>query len=192
LGERVAASCQGRRTAIVTDDQVGPLYLERVSASLKAAGFNCGEAIVPAGEGSKNPERLAFLYARFHETGLSRTDPVIALGGGVVGDLAGFAAATWLRGVPLVQVPSTCSPRWIPRSAARLRSICPREKPDRCLIPATLVVMDPPVCILSRALCRGMADVIKYGLIGTKRCSTRTSSKRMTWNGSSRAAVRCK
>lgn len=169
LGERVAASCQGRRTVIVTDDQVGPLYLERVSASLKAAGFSCGEAIVPAGEGSKNPEQLAFLYARFHETGLSRTDPVIALGGGVVGDLAGFAAATWLRGVPLVQVPTTLLAQVDSSVGGKTAVDLPQGKN---LIGAfyqpRLVVMDPAVLhtLSRRFMADGMAEVIKYGLIG--------------------------
>jgi|LSQX01.1.fsa_nt_gb 3-dehydroquinate synthase len=169
LGERIAACVQGRRAVIVTDDQVGPLYLERASRSLRAAGFSCSEAVVPAGEASKTPEQLASLYARFQETGLSRADPVIALGGGVVGDLAGFAAATWLRGVPLAQVPTTLLAQVDSSIGGKTGIDLPQGKN---LIGAfyqpRLVVMDPAVLhtLPRRFMADGMAEVIKYGLIG--------------------------
>ena len=93
---------KARRLAVVTDSNVAALYLQRVQTALEAAGFAVEGIIVPAGESSKSLEMLGLLYDRMLSFGLSRTDAVVALGGGVVGDLAGFAAATVLRGVDFV------------------------------------------------------------------------------------------
>jgi 3-dehydroquinate synthase len=93
--------------AIVTDTRVGRLYGRALARSLQAAGFSPITISVPPGERSKSLARAAALYAAFARAGLERGRPVFALGGGVVGDLAGFAAATWLRGVPLVMVPTS-------------------------------------------------------------------------------------
>ena len=114
-GEELRAVLPGAsRLFVVTDSHVVPLYLERVRASLEGAGFQVTAHTVPAGEGSKCPARLAELWEAMMDAGLTRTDAVAALGGGVVGDLAGFAAATILRGVDFVQIPPPCWPRWIP------------------------------------------------------------------------------
>ncbi len=107
LGARLRELSQARQTLLVTDSTVGPLYAERVAASLSSAGFSVVTHIVPAGDASKSLGRAAQLYDRMAESHHGRFDPVVALGGGVVGDLAGFAAATWMRGVPLVQCPTT-------------------------------------------------------------------------------------
>jgi 3-dehydroquinate synthase len=103
------AACRGlsSKIAVVTDTHVGPLYLDRVLTSLTAAGFKPFPCLVPAGEESKNTPRLEALYGQFLEGGLDRRGAVVALGGGVVGDLAGFAAATYMRGVALVQCPTS-------------------------------------------------------------------------------------
>ncbi|HBP38069.1 MAG TPA: 3-dehydroquinate synthase, partial [Clostridiales bacterium] len=93
LGKIAAQACRGRQAVVVTDDQVSRLYLEQALQSLRASGFTAASAVVPAGETSKTPNWLLWLYEQFHRADISRTDPVIALGGGVVGDLAGFAAA---------------------------------------------------------------------------------------------------
>lgn len=96
-----------RRVAIVTDSNVSDLYAPRVARSLEAAGYQVTEIHIPAGEQHKNLAWLTLIYDRLVEAQLERTSPIVALGGGVVGDLGGFAAATYLRGVPLVQVPTT-------------------------------------------------------------------------------------
>jgi len=94
--------------AIVTDTTVRTLYAAALVRSLKKAGFVPRAVIaVPPGERSKSLAHAAKLYRAFARAGLERGRPVFALGGGVVGDLAGFAAATWLRGVPLVMVPTS-------------------------------------------------------------------------------------
>ncbi len=95
------------KIAVVTDSNVENLYLNSVVASLCQAGFDPFAYVIPAGEQSKNLVELAKLYSAFVRNGLDRRGAVISLGGGVVGDLAGFAAATYMRGVALVQCPTT-------------------------------------------------------------------------------------
>ena len=93
-GEELRAVLPGAsRLFVVTDSHVAPLYLERVRASLEEAGFRVTAHTVPAGESSKCAARLAELWEAMMDAGLTRTDAVAALGGGVVGDLAGFAVA---------------------------------------------------------------------------------------------------
>ena len=92
---------------VVTDSTVGPLYLKRLIPPLEAAGLETAICEIPAGEASKCAGELARLWECMMDFGLTRTDAVVALGGGVVGDLAGFAAATILRGVDFVQLPTT-------------------------------------------------------------------------------------
>lgn len=96
-----------RKLTIVTDSRVLPLYLARTADSLEQMGFQIQCLTVPAGEASKSAEQLVILWEKMMAFGMTRTDAVVALGGGVVGDLAGFAAATLLRGVDYVQIPTT-------------------------------------------------------------------------------------
>ena len=93
--------------AVVTDSTVGPLYLETVTESLKAAGFAVSAYAFPAGEGSKNLSTLSDILEFLASEHLTRSDCLIALGGGVAGDMAGFAAACYLRGIRCVQLPTT-------------------------------------------------------------------------------------
>lgn len=95
------------RMAVVTDSTVGPLYLETVTESLSAAGYAVSAYTFPAGEGSKNFETLSGILEFLASEHLTRTDCLTALGGGVVGDMAGFAAACYLRGIRYVQMPTT-------------------------------------------------------------------------------------
>ena len=99
VGWQAAGQWKGRSAAVVSDSTVAPLYLNRVKDSLERAGFQVHSFVFPAGEDQKNGgtylKLLEFLAARR----LTRADGLIALGGGVVGDLAGFAAATFLRGL---------------------------------------------------------------------------------------------
>ncbi len=169
LGEIAAQTCRGRRAVIVTDDNVSRLYLERAAQSLKNSHFEVKSAIIPAGETSKSPEWLMNLYEQFHQAGISRTDPVIALGGGVVGDLAGFAAATYLRGVPLIQVPTTLLAQVDSSIGGKTGIDLPFGKNlAGAFYQPKAVIMDPGLLhSLSRnRMAEGMAEVIKYGLIG--------------------------
>jgi 3-dehydroquinate synthase len=107
LGAAVRQRSGAVLCALVTDDVVGPLFASRAEASLRAGGIEPITMWVHAGERSKSWSEAGRLLEEFSESGLGRDALVVALGGGVVGDLAGFVAATYLRGVPVVQVPTT-------------------------------------------------------------------------------------
>jgi 3-dehydroquinate synthase len=107
LGSRLAATQCGKRVAVVTNATIANLYLEPTVTALAGAGFDPAIIQIPDGEEHKNLAWLAFVYDRLIDAGIDRGGAVIALGGGVVGDLTGFAAATYLRGVACVQVPTT-------------------------------------------------------------------------------------
>lgn len=106
-GPRLQEVLSPCRIAVITDSHVAPLYLERVCESLQSAGFSVVSRVVPAGEQHKTMATLAQLLEFLAEEHLTRTDCVAALGGGVIGDMAGFAAAVYLRGIRCVQLPTT-------------------------------------------------------------------------------------
>lgn len=107
VGSLVSPLGLGKRCAIVTDSTVGPLYGERTLASLRKAGYAPVLITVPAGERSKSMEVAERVCEEMIAAGLDRKSWVVALGGGVVGDLAGFVAAIYYRGLPFVQIPTT-------------------------------------------------------------------------------------
>ena len=96
-----------RKVMLVTDSTVRALWGERLIDTLRGAGYTVFEFVFPAGEASKNPTTLVALWEALAKANLTRTDFIAALGGGVTGDMAGFAAATYLRGIPFVQFPTT-------------------------------------------------------------------------------------
>lgn len=107
VGSLVAPIARTPRVGVVTDSTVGPLYLARVVESLRSAGLEAVVATIPAGEAHKTLPTLLPVYDAFLGARFERSTPVLALGGGVVGDMTGFVAATLLRGVPFVQIPTT-------------------------------------------------------------------------------------
>lgn len=107
VGARLGALLPGRSAAVVSNPTVKKLYMDRVVGSLEAAGFRTASVEIPDGEAHKNLAWLTFVYDRLLDARMDRTSTVLALGGGVIGDLAGFAAGTFLRGVPFVQLPTT-------------------------------------------------------------------------------------
>ncbi len=107
LGPRAAALFATRRAMLVSDDRVYPLCGPAAEASLTRAGFRVSRFVFPHGESSKTLPTYTALVQALFENGFTGGDSVIALGGGVVGDLAGFAAATYHRGLPYIQVPTT-------------------------------------------------------------------------------------
>ena len=106
-GELLRPVLAGDTVTLVTDTNVAPLYLKRVSSSLANAGFRVVSYAIQAGEASKNMVVITSLLEFFADSGLSRSDAVVSLGGGVVGDIAGFAAGVYMRGVAFVQIPTT-------------------------------------------------------------------------------------
>lgn len=107
LGQEVAAVVKGRTAVIVSDSNVWPLYGEITQNSLVFSGFSVFSYVFPAGESSKSGAVYLSLMNFLAENHITRSDCLIALGGGVVGDLTGFVAATYLRGIPFIQVPTT-------------------------------------------------------------------------------------
>ncbi len=168
-GERVRAVLpKARKLAVVTDSHVEPLYSAPVLDSLSATGFDCRLFVVPAGEESKNPSQLVRLWEGFMDFGLTRTDGVAALGGGVVGDLAGFAAATILRGVPFVQIPTTLLSQ-VDSSVGGKTAIDLKAGKNLAGVfcQPKLVLMDPETLdtLPLPVFMDGMAEVVKYGCI---------------------------
>ncbi len=100
-------NAQGHRAMIVSDSTVDPLYGAACQNRLEARGVVCQRVIVPAGEATKSLQWVEFLYSKAAEAGLDRSSILVALGGGMVGDLVGFVAATYLRGIRFVQMPTT-------------------------------------------------------------------------------------
>ena len=168
-GEELRAVLPGAsRIFVVTDSHVAPLYLERVRASLEGAGFRVTAHTVPAGEGSKCPARLAELWEAMMDAGLTRPDAVAALGGGVVGDLAGFAAATILRGVDFVQIPTTLLAQVDSSVGGKVAVDLEYGKNlAGAFWQPRLVLMDPEVLdtLPLPVFMEGMAEVVKYGCI---------------------------
>ena len=156
------------RLFVVTDTNVLPLYHARVRDALREAGFQTQACAVPAGEASKSAGQLSDLWERMMAFGLTRTDAVVALGGGVVGDLAGFAAATILRGVDFVQVPTTLLAQVDSSVGGKVAIDLPAGKNlAGAFWQPRLVVMDPEVLdtLEDKTFSDGMAEVIKYGCI---------------------------
>lgn len=107
LGARVVAACAPDAAFVVSDTNVAPLYAERACASLERAGLSVGSVVIEAGEQHKTLATFGVIVEAMAQAGLSRDSVVVALGGGVVGDMAGFAAASYMRGIEVVQVPTT-------------------------------------------------------------------------------------
>ena len=163
-----AALPRARKLAVVTDTNVGPLYADKVKAGLEQAGFSVQVTTLPAGEQTKCVDNLSLLWESFMTFGLTRTDAVVALGGGVIGDLAGFGASTVLRGVDFVQIPTTLLAQ-VDSSVGGKVAI--DLKAGKNLAGAfwqpKLVLMDPDVLntLSDKTFSDGMAEVIKYGCI---------------------------
>jgi 3-dehydroquinate synthase len=156
------------RAALITDSKVGRLFGDQVMRSLEAAGFAPAFIEFPAGEASKSFAVLGDLYDRLVEARLDRSSTVFALGGGVTGDLAGFAAASFLRGIALVQLPTTLTAQ-VDSSLGGKTGI--NHKAAKNLIGAIhqprLIVADVATLasLPDREFREGLGEVIKYGAI---------------------------
>jgi 3-dehydroquinate synthase len=168
LGARIAPLARGR-TVVVTDETVAALHGPAVLASLEAAGVRARLLTVPPGEASKSFAELERVIDRMLAFGLDRRDLIVALGGGVVGDLAGLAAALYMRGIDFVQVPTTLLAQVDSSVGGKTAIDTPRGKN---LVGAfhqpRLVVADIDLLatLPERQLRSGWAEVLKHGLIG--------------------------
>lgn len=166
-GQRVAPLARGR-TVIVSDETVAAIHGEALRASLEGAGVRSEMVTVPAGEASKSFAQLERVLDRLLEIGLDRRDVVVALGGGVVGDLAGLAAALYMRGVDFVQVPTTLLAQVDSSVGGKTAIDTPRGKN---LVGAfhqprlVLADIDVLATLPEKQLRSGWAEVLKHGLI---------------------------
>lgn len=168
-GEQIARVSRAATVAVISDDTVFPLYGERVCESLRRAGFRTVSFAFPAGEQHKNLTTYASILNFLAEQRLSRSDLLVALGGGVTGDMAGFAASTYLRGIPFVQIPTTLLAAVDSSVGGKTAVDLPAGKNlVGTFCQPALVLCDPQVLdTLPHAQYRdGCAEVIKYGLMG--------------------------
>lgn len=162
------AHLKHKRVAIVSNTTVAPLYLERVAQPLREAGVDVVEIILPDGEQYKNSEILNTIYDALIQARCERTTTLIALGGGVIGDLTGYAAATYLRGVPFIQIPTTLLSQVDSSVGGKTGINHPQGKNMiGAFYQPQLVLIDTETLktLPQRELSAGIAEVIKYGLI---------------------------
>ena len=157
LGRYVSS---GTAALVVTEEHVAPLLLERACRALRAAGVRAVPAILPAGEETKSLAQYAALLHKLAEAGLTRADTVVALGGGVIGDLAGFAAATWLRGIRLVQVPTTLLAMVDSSVGGKTAIVGAFHQPAAVVCDPQLLDTLPP-----DVLCDGCAEALKTAVL---------------------------
>lgn len=168
---RAARPQGGGKVALVTDSQVGPLHAARGEASLQGAGFAVQTLTVPAGEASKNLAQAGALCEAFASAGLDRHSTVVALGGGVIGDLAGFAAAIYHRGIAVAQVPTTIVAQVDSAIGGKTGvNLGAGKNLVGAFHPPCLVVTDPALLgtLPRRAWCEGFAEIVKHGAIADR------------------------
>jgi 3-dehydroquinate synthase len=157
-----------KRVAIVSNTTVAPLYLDRLRNGLKTTGISSIAVILPDGEAYKNSSTLNLIYDELLANRCERSTPLIALGGGVVGDITGFAAATYLRGVPFIQIPTTLLAQVDSSVGGKTGINHPLGKNMIGAFYQPQVVLadtDTLDTLPDNELVAGLAEVIKYGLI---------------------------
>lgn len=167
-GAWIADLWKPRRIALITDEIVGPLYAPALITTLKERGFTVKQIVIPQGEESKSLSQAEKIYGDLLDFGLTRKDGLIALGGGVVGDLVGFIASTYQRGVSFLQIPTTLLSQVDSSIGGKTGVNLPQGKnligtfyqPEGVLIDPDLLSSLPV-----RRLREGLAEVIKYGAI---------------------------
>lgn len=167
-GELISSITKTKKAVIITDDIVSNLYLDIVKNSLQSYGFDIGVFIFPNGEESKNLDTLSKIYNYLCEFGISRSDLLIALGGGVVGDITGLAAATFLRGINFVQIPTTLLSQVDSSVGGKTAVDIPGGKNLVGAFKQPILVLCDSNTLSSlpeSELSCGMAEVIKYGMI---------------------------
>ena len=165
-GEYISKFYQGKKIILISDDNVFPLYGETVLNSLQ--NYECHTLVLPHGEPTKSFESLPKIYSAMLDAKISRSDLVIALGGGVIGDLAGFAASSFLRGVKLVQIPTSLLAQVDSSVGGKVAVDLPQGKNlVGAFFHPKMVLIDPDVLntLPTRYINDGMGEVIKYGCI---------------------------
>ncbi|KEH94841.1 3-dehydroquinate synthase [Clostridium botulinum] len=171
IGKKISEIYNGKKVAVVTDKNVDKFYGDKIVSQLEGRGFNVKKIVLNPGEKSKSVEVLLNTYDELLDFNITRGDLIIALGGGVVGDLTGFAAATLLRGIPYIQIPTSLLAQIDSSIGGKVAVDLNRGKnlvgnfyhPKAVFIdPNMLKTLD------ERFFYDGMAEVIKYGCIRDK------------------------
>lgn len=168
LGTEAARVLKPGKAALVTDDRVFSLHGPRAKAALERAGFAVTPIVIPHGEQHKTLDTLGTVLEALCEAHLTRSDCIVALGGGVVGDLAGFAAAVYLRGIPYIQVPTTLLAMVDSSVGGKTAVDLPGGKNQAgAFYQPSLVLCDPAVLdtLPEEEYRCGCAEVIKYGVL---------------------------
>lgn len=171
IGEEVSKIYKGNKIAIITDENVDRFYGDITIRSLEDNNFNVLKVVLKPGEGSKSVESLVGLYNELLDFRLNRGNLIIALGGGVIGDLAGFCAATLLRGIPFVQIPTSLLAQIDSSIGGKVAVDLPRGKNlIGSFYHPKAVYIDPHVLktLEKRYVNDGLGEAIKYGLIKDK------------------------
>ncbi len=184
IGARLKESAVGKRYGIISDDRVAALYGAKVAQSLQEAGLACELITFPHGEASKNLGTIGQLASTLAERGFDRQDALIALGGGVTGDITGFLAAIYMRGIAFVQVPTSLLAQVDSSVGGKTGVDIPQGKnligsfyqPKAVFIDTDVLATLPPEEFLG-----GMAEVIKYG--------ASMNAEFFAWLGEHRAAI---
>lgn len=171
VGEKIRALTKAEKIAVITDDHVEPLYGNTIRTVLTKAGFDVRVIAIPAGETSKNLQVLSDVYDGLSEFDMSRSDAIVTLSGGVPGDLGGFAAATYMRGIPFFQIPTTILAQIDSSVGGKVAVDLPGGKnlagafyqPKGVFIDPDLLKTLPP-----RYIHDGLAEAVKYGCIGDR------------------------
>ena len=167
-GGYISAAIPSRHVCVVTDDNVDPLYSATVLDSLGSSGFSSEKFVFPHGEASKCHKTLIELYDFLAEKGFTRSDALIALGGGVVGDLTGFAAASYMRGIGFVQIPTTVLAQTDSSVGGKTAvDIAGGKNLVGAFYQPQLVMCDTDTLksLTPEFFADGMAEVVKYGMI---------------------------
>ena len=167
-GRLIRAVTPAKRAAIITDSNVAGFYAADVRASLHAAGFEASLFVFPAGEESKTLSTIADMLSFLAEQSLTRGDIVVALGGGVTGDMAGFAAACYLRGIEFIQIPTSLLAQIDSSVGGKTGVDLPQGK-NLCgaFHQPALVIIDPDTLdtLPAKFFTDGMGEAVKYGCI---------------------------
>jgi 3-dehydroquinate synthase len=158
----------GKSAAVITNPKISGLYAAAAESSLSSCGFNVTRVEIPDGESYKNSETLNHIYGALIDAGLDRKSFIVALGGGVVGDISGFAASTYLRGIPFVQVPTSLLAQ-VDSSVGGKTGI--NHHLGKNLIGTfyqprlVLIDADTLLTLPQREYLSGLAEIVKYGIV---------------------------
>jgi len=168
LGELLAPLQLAEHVVVITNDVVAPLYGSQVEQELKRAGYRVDTIVLPDGEIHKNGHSLDRIYTYMLERACDRHTTIIALGGGVIGDIAGFAAATYMRGIPFIQIPTTLLAQVDSSVGGKTAINHPLGKNmiGAFYQPLKVIIDTSALNTLEkRHFCAGLAEVVKYGVI---------------------------